>query len=248
MSKLSVEQSEKEIKILEYFYSHPNVYMREMSREIHIPRATIQRYLQKNSNKKIPGTNITIRQQIELNKSRGNREGGIKSFKLNDSTKDSKGRFTGSKKTIFIKDKEQVKEEDIKRICTFFITHQDKTLDDLASELSDVGLYTRDYIYDCLTDKRIKNLLGEESFEEIRNILDSNRRSFLKKINGMDVEDLISISSLTEQEREIIIERLNGKTLDQISEELDISRSALLKHENTAIEKMKKNIAMGKDK
>ena len=248
MSKLSAKQSEKEIKVLEYFYSHPNVYMREMSREIHIPRATIQRYLQKNSNTKIPGTNITIRQQLEINKSRGNREGGIESFKSNDSTKDNKGRFTGSKKTTFTEDKEQLKKEDIKRICTFFINHKDKTLDELASELYDVGLYTRDYIYDCLTDKRIKNLLGEETFDEIRNILDSNRKSFLKKINEMNVDELISISSLTEQEREIIIERLDGKTLDQISEKLDISRSAVLKHENTAIEKMKKNITTGKDK
>ena len=248
MSKLSAKQSEKEIKVLEYFYSHPNVYMREMSREIHIPRATIQRYLQKNSNTKIPGTNITIRQQLEINKSRGNREGGIESFKSNDSTKDNKGRFTGSKKTTFTEDKELLKKEDIKRICTFFINHKDKTLDELASELYDVGLYTRDYIYDCLTDKRIKNLLGEETFDEIRNILDSNRKSFLKKINEMNVDELISISSLTEQEREIIIERLDGKTLDQISEKLDISRSAVLKHENTAIEKMKKNITTGKDK
>lgn len=248
MSKLSAKQSEKEIKVLEYFYSHPNVYMREMSREIHIPRATIQRYLQKNSNTKIPGTNITIRQQLEINKSRGNREGGIESFKSNDSTKDNKGRFTGSKKTTFTEDKEQLKKEDIKRICTFFINHKDKTLDELASELSEAGLYTRDYIYDCLTDKRIKNLLGEETFDEIRNILDSNRKSFLKKINEMNVDELISISSLTEQEREIIIERLDGKTLDQISEELHLSRSALLKHENSAIEKMKKNITMGKNK
>ena len=64
----------------------------------------------------------------------------------------------------------------------------------------------------------------------------------------MNVDELISISSLTEQEREIIMERLDGKTLDQISEKLDISRSAVLKHENSAIEKMKKNIAMGKNK
>lgn len=246
MTKLSAEEKEK--MILEYFYSHPDLFIPEIAKDLGFSKSTVQRYLQKNGENEIPGRKIKIKKQLELNKSRGNKKGGIESFKLNDSTKDSKGRFTGSKKTISTEDKEQVKEEDIKRICTFFITHQDKTLDDLASELSDVGLYTRDYIYDCLTDRRIKALLGEESFEEIRKILDSNRRSFLKKINEMNVDELISISSLTEQEREIIIERLDGKTLDQISEKLDISRSAVLKHENTAIEKMKKNIAMGKDK
>lgn len=245
---MNEDSREKEKLIINYFFENPNTYISEMSKDINIPKSTIQRYLSKNKDKIIPGLGVTIGVQLERNKNSGQRKGGINSFKNNDATKDSSGRFTGSIRTTSLVDKEEKMKSDIYKIYMLLIKNPTKTLNELVQELSDAEIYSRDYVYDCLTDKRINEIIGFEAATKVKEILKKNRLSFFRKIEGFNINDLFQTSDLTEQERKILELRMKNKSLDEIADELNLSRSAVLKHENRAIEKIQSKIITGTEK
>ena len=121
-------------------------------------------------------------------------------------------------------------------------------MNELVQELSDAEIYSRDYVYDCLTDKRINEVIGFEAATKVKEILKKNRLSFFRKIEGFNINDLFQTSDLTEQERKILELRMKNKSLDEIADELNLSRSAVLKHENRAIEKIQSKIITGTEK
>ena len=176
------EEIERKKKlVLSYLQEHPNAYIGEISDATSIPKSTVQRYLESFKDRIILKTNLTVKEQLKLNKLRGQRKGGMISFENNDTIKDSKGRFTGSVKSIS-EDKELQKQKDILVIGTFYLYRKQISLQELADEISSLGTYgtyTKDYVYDCLTDQRLSGLLGEDAAREIElRLTDAYKSSF----------------------------------------------------------------------
>ena len=166
----------KENDTVEYFIKNPDAYIREISIALKIPKSSIQRYLQKNSDTIIDTRGITIGDQLAINKLKGNKQGGDKSYIENDCIKDSEGKFVGSKKTTN-KDKLDQKEKDIKLISEYYLNHKDLSLEEVANFFSEIELYTKSNVYYCLTSNRTKEILGEEIYSKIQENLKKNRTS-----------------------------------------------------------------------
>ena len=166
----------KEKETVEYFIKNPDAYIREISIALNISKSSIQRYLQKNSDTIIATKGITIGEQLGINKMKGNKQGGDNFYSENDFLKDSEGKFIGSKKSTN-KDKLQTKEKDIKLISEYYLSHKDLSLEEVANFFNEVELYTKSYVYYCLTSNRSKEILGEEKYLEIQENLKKNRTS-----------------------------------------------------------------------
>ncbi len=165
-----MNQEEKEKLVVDYFMDHPTKYIKDIADEVNIPRSTVQRYLEKYKKIKIKGQETTIEEQLKQNKRNGQKEGGLRFFEKNDSIKSEDGRFIGSMITDK-KDKEKQKQRDIIIIANYYLENATKTLSDIASELEEIGPYTRDYVYDCLKDSRLVELIGIEKTSFIQTLL-----------------------------------------------------------------------------
>ena len=175
-----MEETEvKKVFIYQFFLANPDLSIGEISALTGIPRSSVQRYLKNYSNEIIPGRGITIGKQLKLNIINGRRKGGINSFKNNDFTKDSLGHFTGSISTTSNYDKEEKKRKDIDIICNYFLDHYPITLDEMLEELK--GTYNRSYIYDCLHDNRIVEVLGIDKSKLLLDRLKSVRKDTYRK-------------------------------------------------------------------
>lgn len=158
--------NQKKNIVLEYLLEHPYAFIAEISERTGISKSSVQRYLDSYSDVIIPETNQTVKDQLRINKLRGQRKGGLTSFENNDHVKGESGKFIGSVKAQ-TQDKELQKQKDILFISTYYLSKGHISLQDLASELSEIGIYTKDYVYDCLTDARLSSLIGEACAEEI---------------------------------------------------------------------------------
>lgn len=163
---MNEEVERKKRIVIEYISEHPYAYIGEISEATGISKSSVQRYLESAKDKVIQSTGLTIEEQLKINKLRGQRKGGITSFENNDSIKDETGRFVGSIKTQS-QEKELQKQRDILVIATYYLSKSQISLQELADELSVIGKYTKDYIYDCLTDQRLSGLIGKERTIEI---------------------------------------------------------------------------------
>lgn len=172
---------QKEKEAVEYFIKNPDLFISEISRDLNISKSSIQRYLQKNSARVITVRGITIGEQLEINKSKGNKKGGETSFQKNDFVKAKDGTFIGCKKTKSKIDKVKRKETDIKLISTYYLQNKDLSLEDLTNLFTEVGLYSKSYVYDCLTGERTKEVLGEDTYNEIISNLSKNRPNNIDK-------------------------------------------------------------------
>ena len=175
------EIERKKRLVLSYLQDHPTAYIGEISDATGIPKSTVQRYLEGFKDRIILKTNLTVKEQLKLNKLRGQRKGGITSFENNDTVKDERGRFTGSIKSTS-EDKELQKQKDILVIGTYYLYRKQISLQEVADELTKIGTYgtfTKDYVYDCLTDQRLSGLMGEDSAREIElRLNDAYKSSF----------------------------------------------------------------------
>lgn len=242
--------SEKEKKVVDYFLEHPNAYISEIMEETGISKSSIQRYLQKHGDTYIKGLNKTIKDQLKENKTRGQRLGGIHSFQNNDFIKDEKGHFVGNVSSTVSYDKESKKREDITRIVTYYLNNKTITLDDLANVFHELYDYSRDYVYDCLLDSRVSEILGDEKAKEVEETLSINRNTFFRKISdlGLSIDNINQDFGLTDLERKIFDERFSSPdtSLSDMEEKFQLSRTALLKHENRAISKIEKSLGRNK--
>lgn len=166
--------------VLEYLLEHPYAFIAEIAEETKISKSSVQRYLDSFSDVIIPATNQTVKDQLRINKLRGQRKGGITSFENNDSIKDESGKFIGSVKAQTT-DKELQKQKDIIFISNYYLMKGQISLQELANELSEIGIYTKDYVYDCLTDQRLSGLIGEYQADEIARRLREARPTNMEK-------------------------------------------------------------------
>lgn len=242
--------SEKEKKVVDYFLEHPDAYISEVVKETGISKSSVQRYLQKYGDTYIHSLNKTIKDQLKENKTRGQRLGGIHSFQNNDFVKDDAGHFIGNVVSTATYDKESKKREDIVRIVTYYLNNKTITLNDLANVFSELYGYSRDYVYDCLLDTRVSEILGDEKAKEVEENLSNNRNTFLRKISdlGLTLENINQDFGLTELERKVFDERFFSPdtSLTSMEEKFQMSKSALLKHENKAIAKIEKGLGRNK--
>ena len=176
---------EKERKVIDYIKENPHAFIHEIAEATYISRSSVQRYLEKYKNIIIPRTRLTIEEQMKVNQLLGRRKGGLSSFQKNTSIKDEEGHFQGC-----VKDNNQEKEfkkrQDIIMICNYYLANYPKTLVEISKELEDTGIYTKSYIYRCLTDPRVVELLGVEKAKELSLKLKTSRQALSRKRKGLD--------------------------------------------------------------
>lgn len=240
----------KEKLVVEYFKEHPNAFIGEVAFNTGVSKSSVQRYLQKYVSILIPETGNTIGEQLQINRLRGQRKGGIQSFKNNDYIKDEKGHFIGSESTVSEADKEEKKCNDIKQICTYYLADKTISLTDLAHAFTELYGYSRDYVYDCLLDSRVSELLDVEKALEISKSLHDNRMSFYRKMKDIqfDINTVVNNPEFTLMEKKVFIKIANDpeKSLQSIGEELGVSKTTVMKYENGAITKINEMISRGK--
>ena len=119
------------------------------------------------------------------------------------------------------------------RITKTFLENSTSTLDNLEELLP----YTRDYIYDCLTSSRTKEMVGEEVYQVIQELLRKNRYSFERKIKDSSILEHLDEIELTEIERQIMILREKGISQEEIASRLNISHTTVMEYEDRIIER-----------
>ena len=138
-----------------------------------LSKSSIQRYL--NEEKIISELfNVeianSVKQGLEDNKVNARIKGGLNSYRNNVAVKDSDGKFIGTIPHKTSEDKVAVKNEHIIKLARIYLSEDNMSL----SILSKVTKLSEDYIYDCLTSKRIIDLLGEDVADELRVKLSDN--------------------------------------------------------------------------
>lgn len=240
----------KEKLVVEYFKENPDAFIGEVSENTGISKSSVQRYLQKYGSTLIPGTGTTIGEQLQINHLRGQRNGGIQSFKSNDYIKDKIGCFIGCERTVSAVDKEEKKCNDIKQICIYYLANNTISLTDLAHTFSELFGYSRDYVYDCLLDSRVSELLGSEKALEISKSLHNNRMNFYRKMKDIqfDINSIVNNSEFTPMEKQVFFQLASNpeKSLQSVGEELGVSKTTVMKYENRAITKINEMISRGK--
>lgn len=235
------EAKPKDIIVLEYFLKNPDSFISEISEALSISKSSIQRYLQKYLDVVIEDRNITIKEQLEINRRNGQKKGGNNSFKNNDPIRDASGNFIGSVKTTSQVDKEEQKKKDIILITNYYLENPSSTLDEVASFFEELGMFSKYYVYECLTGSKTKEILGEETFRKIKEILEANQYSFKRKVSDIDIESIIELADLTEDEKKLIKLRMTGNiSLDELAKEFGVSRTTVEEYEKKAIEKLRK--------
>ena len=110
-----------------------------------------------------------VKQGLENNRANARIKGGLNSYRNNVVVKDSDGKFVGSvphKRD----DKVEVKNEHIVKLVRIYLSEPNISL----SIISKATKLSEDYIYDCLTSKRVSTLLGEDIAGELRVKLSDN--------------------------------------------------------------------------
>lgn len=233
--------SESEIKVVEYFLENPHASMIQISAATGISKSSVQRYLNKPAiaDIVIPELNCMIKEQIQNNLRKGRQKGGRNTFSAYDSIKDEQGRFMGLKETQ-INNKEEIKQEDIKKIVNFFSHFSHYTLDQLALELG--SIYTSDYIYKCLTDPRVEEIFGRVIASAISKQLSDNKYSVLRKYDNCFGEELFEQANLSIEEINILKMRFNGENIrsaESVAIELGVSKTTVNNIEDKALAKIK---------
>lgn len=138
-----------------------------------LSKSSIQRYL--NEEKIISelfNTEIAnkVKQGLENNKVNARIKGGLNSYRNNVAVKAADGKFIGTVPCKTEEDKVEVKNEHIIKLARIYLAEKNTSL----AILSNVTKLSEDYIYDCLTSKRVATLLGEDVADELRLKLSDN--------------------------------------------------------------------------
>jgi DNA-directed RNA polymerase, sigma subunit (sigma70/sigma32) len=225
--------------VLEYFQENPSASISEISDKTGISKSSVQRYL---NHPDIVGFTIkltgkTVKEQLEQNMLLGRSKGGKNTFSKYDHVKNKDGRFSGLVETN-TENKEEQKKADIKKIVIFFSKYPYYTIEELSKEL---GYESSDYVYDCLTDNSVNEMMGSVISESIKAQLDKNKFNIFKKlVPDFDISRLNEFD-LSEREAKVIMARLGNddiKSADEVAEAMNISRTMVLKIENRAIDKI----------
>lgn len=229
------EQLDKEKLVLDFFIKHPSSYIREIAEATKVSKSSVQRYLQRNAGYRLD-TGVTIGEQLRCNQESGRKKGGETYFQNNTPTRGEKGQFTGSKASTTEEDKVEQKKRDIIFLCNYYVDNYPITFKEMAEQLEELELFTKDYIYHCLTINNLEEIVGEEIASEIYKKLDSSRYSFDKKVGYILSE---APFDLTPGEDMVIGLRRNNKSQEEVARIIGVSRGTIQKWEMKAIDKIK---------
>jgi len=169
-----MKEKEKKICIVvKAFLEHPNFTNEELAQLVGLSSSSVQRYLSDPAIKEIfnEETFNKIKELISNNIKDARRKGGINSFKNNEPIKNELGIFVGNKKT----DKNnrlKKKCNDILIFANIFLKNENLSLEQIADFYNTyysngVDKVTRDYVYDCLSNKSSYSLLADNLYEVI---------------------------------------------------------------------------------
>jgi len=178
-----MKKEEKICLVVKAFLEHPNYTMTQLAelQELKgISKSSIQRYLNDPLIINLLGieTYNQIQTLLKKNLLGAKQKGGINSFKNNEQVKDEKGRFVTSIKN----DDPSKVERKIRHILTFseiFLNHLSMTLQEIADFYNKTNTYgevvTRDYVYDCLTNRQTYGVLSDSICNQISTQLEQRR-------------------------------------------------------------------------
>ena len=155
--------TKKERMIIEYIKKHPYAQIGEISEKTYISKSSVDRCLDKYKNIIIPSTKLTIEEQMRENRIMNRKESSQE----------------------LIKENEQ-KRQDIIFICNYYLVNYPMTLVEITKELEDSRMYTKSYIYKCLTDSRVVELLGKEKAKELSIKLKISRYALSRKRTALE--------------------------------------------------------------
>ncbi len=235
--------------VVDYFLEHPTATNLEISQQTAISKSSVQRYLSAVDVKgiPIPGTGRTIAEQIQFNTKKARQKGGRNTFQKYSAQKNEAGHFVGIAEDSLSEDKEEAKRQDIRNIILYFSKNPYKTIEEIAGDLSSVKIgnakkvYTRDYVYRCLTDPRVGEMFGEDMAQQILSQLDQNRYGLLRKTNGSLDPSYYDEAGLTEKEKEVLLFRFqdgNILSASEVAEHFGVSKTTILNLEDSAIAKI----------
>lgn len=176
-----MKDKEKKICIVvKAFLKNPKLTNEEIAELTGISASSVQRYLNDPSIGKLFDEAVlkNVRELLEQRTIDGRRKGGINYFKNNEPIKNKNGQFIASKKTDLTNRLER-KCLDILVFANIYLKNPNLSLQQIAdfyNEYSpdDTRVITKDYVYDCLNDKKAYSLLADELYEIIKGQL-SNR-------------------------------------------------------------------------
>ena len=236
--------------VVEYFVTHPTATNIEISENTGISKSSVQRYLANPDigNIEIPSTGRIIAEQIKLNTVKGRQKGGRNTFQTHTPIRNEIGQIVGTQKDSQPIDKEELKKQDIMVILNCFSHHPTYTMDQLAAELSGVKIhstgrtYTADYVYRCLNDSRIEELIGPLLASAISARLDANRYGILRKLDGLWGAEFFEQAGLTDQEIAVLDYRFTPDGIhssEAAAHHFGVSKTTINNIENKAVEKLK---------
>lgn len=178
-----MNDKEKKICIVvKAFLENPMLSNKELSELTGISSSSIQRYLNDPIIKKLFDEEMfnNIQNLLKQKTIEGRRKGGINYFKNNEPIKDEHGNFIGSKKTDLTNRLEQ-KCRDILMFANIYLNNSNLSLQQMADFYNiysnDERTITKDYIYDCLSDKKAYSLLADDLYNIIKEQLSSRYNS-----------------------------------------------------------------------
>ena len=234
--------------VIDYFLENPTDSIIDISDATGISSSTVQRYLTSSDVQIMYGIDVAekIKEQLKINKRNGQKKGGINSYRNNQSIKNDKGQFIANEKRSEVFEFELPKVKNIRMIGKYFLLNPNKTLDELVIDFN--SKYTRDYIYDCLNDDRIAQILGVNVAQSIRHQLELNVYHSMVEIRNI-LEFNLDDYPITNYEKEILKWRfLDTKIRSQqeVANLLGITRQAVSKVERNALCKIEEYIESNK--
>ena len=122
-----------------------------------------------------------IRDLLAKNKLTGQQKGGLNSFENNEVVKDKNGKFIGVKKTTK-SNRLGKKCNDTLIFANMILSNPDMSLQKIADFYNEFypsgDIVTKDYVYDCISNKSSYMILAEELYAKITEILEQ-RNPFL---------------------------------------------------------------------
>lgn len=177
----SVQKKRNILIVVGEFLRSPDLSIQELATRVNLSPSSVQRYLNDEYIKHYLGNDIDeqIQTYLSEHKKLRSKRGGLSYASNHRALKDEQGKFIGSIKEESELNRNLKKENDIIRFTVFYLSHPTLSLEELAQYFG--ATITRDYVYDCLTDHRMAELLGEEMATQVQKQLANNRYQLPKK-------------------------------------------------------------------
>ena len=75
----------------------------------------------------------------------------------------------------------ETKKKDMDFIAHYYMRSYPKTVSEVAFELGLLEFFPESYVYDCIRDPKMSNVLTKEEYQDFSNKINSSRKSFMRK-------------------------------------------------------------------